>query len=255
MVRSCFRMAVAAVLLCGMTLARADESGTAIDLTTFGQLIDEAASAPVADDLPLQEVARRFDAASRRFYVSAMIGPAFSSVDSPGTSTLISDDTLFSAGGAIGVAFERERGRLRLEVEGMGRDTYDAPFIAPPQPGAATVLTNNWSVLQNFWRDFMVTDRLGIYGGGGIGAGGYILGDRLNEDTIYVTPTAAFAWQAGGGLLWEVTERLTFDVGYRFFQIDTIRQADLVQVFPNQFSANELMFTLRLYEPFRNWRQ
>ena len=47
-------------------------------------------------------------------------------------------------------------------------------------------------------------------------------------------------------------DRLTFDVGYRYFHIDTIQQAGAE---PNQFSASELMFTLRLYEPFRNWRR
>ena len=35
------------------------------------------------------------------------------------------------------------------------------------------------------------------------------------------------------------------------FQIDTIDQMAAVE--PNQFNASELMFTLRLYEPFRRW--
>lgn len=48
-----------------------------------------------------------------------------------------------------------------------------------------------------------------------------------------------------------MSDRLTFDVGYRYFQIDTIQQTR--GVIPNQFTANELMFSLRLYEPFRNW--
>ena len=68
-----------------------------------------------------------------------------------------------------------------------------------------------------------------------------------------VPPAAGFAWQAGGGVLWQVSDRLTFDAGYRFFQINTMQQTDYV--FPNQFAASELMFTLRLYEPFRNWRR
>ena len=136
----------------------------------------------------------------------------------------------------------------------MGRSTYDAPFTSPPRPNSATVLTNNWSVMQNFWRDLMLTDRFGVYGGGGIGAGGYILGESLTDNpTEYVPPAASFAWQAGGGALWQVTDRLTFDVGYRFFKIDTIQQTDYV--FANQFAASELMFTLRLYEPFRTWRR
>ena len=67
-------------------------------------------------------------------------------------------------------------------------------------------------------------------------------------EAVQERPTA---WQVGGGLLWEITERLTFDVGYRYFQIDTIDQMAAVE--PNQFNASELMFTLRLYEPFRRW--
>lgn len=244
-------MAVLGVALTG-TAAIADDLGTPIDLSTF----DEATSAspsPAWDDIPLEEVARRFGTAPRRFYISGMIGPSFANVTSPSTPALASSETLFNAGGAVGVAFERAHGRLRLEVEGMGRSTYDAPFTSPPQPLSSTVLTNNWSVMQNFWRDLMLTDRFGVYGGGGIGAGGYILGETLGDSTEYVPPAANFAWQAGGGLLWQVTDRLTFDVGYRYFHINTIQQADYV--FPNQFAASELMFTLRLYEPFRNWRR
>jgi opacity protein-like surface antigen len=242
--------AVLGVAIAGRA-ATADDLGTPIDLSSFGEITQESSS--VESDIPLEEVARQFGTAPRRFYLSGMIGPSFANVTSPSSATLASSDTLFNAGGALGVAFEREHGRLRLEVEGMGRSTYDAPFTSPTRPNAGTVLTNNWSVMQNFWRDLEITDRFGVYGGGGIGAGGYILGDTLAGDTLYVSPAAAFAWQAGGGLLWEVTDRLTFDVGYRYFHINTIQQAGFVV--PNQFAASELMFSLRLYEPFRNWRR
>lgn len=181
-----------------------------------------------------------------------MIGPSFAQVNSPAESTLLSEDSLFAAGGAIGIAFERRNGRLRVETEGMGRSTYDAEFLATPTPDDTTILTNNWSVMENVWRDFMLTERFGVYGGGGIGAGGYILGEQFQGETLYAEPAASFAWQFGGGLLWEVTNRLTFDVGYRYFHINTIQQAGAE---PNQFSASELMFTLRLYEPFRGWRR
>jgi hypothetical protein len=40
-------------------------------------------------------------------------------------------------------------------------------------------------------------------------------------------------------------------VGYRYFAIDTIQQPFV----PSGFGASELMFTLRLYEPFRAWRR
>jgi len=250
MVRSIVRAAVAAMVACGVASAWAEALGPEIDLTTFGREV--VAPESVWDDIPLEDVARRFGTAPRRIYLSGMIGPSFAQVTSPASPALASDDTLFNAGGAIGVAFERRNGRLRLELEGMGRNTYDAPFNVAPSPGDTTILTNNWSVMQNAWRDIMLTDRFGIYGGGGIGAGGYILGDQSGGQTVYADPAGNFAWQFGGGLLWEVTHRLTFDVGYRYFHIDTITQPSTL---PNQFSASELMFTLRLYEPFRNWRR
>lgn len=231
--------------------AHAADVETVINGTSFDT------AAPVAadswDEAAFKNVAWQPGRASRRIYLSGMIGPSFARVDSPGDSSLLSDDTLFNAGGAVGIAFERRRGWLRLELEGMGRDTYFTPFNNAPTEANYTVLTNNWSVMQNVWRDVMLTDRFGIYGGGGIGAGGYILGEQVDTDRLYVPPGSSFAWQFGGGLLWEITDRLTFDVGYRYFSIDTIQQASFVN--PNQFSASELMFTLRLYEPFRNWRR
>jgi opacity protein-like surface antigen len=200
------------------------------------------------------------DCPSRRFYITGIIGASFGTLQSGGVNnegnfpnTGRATDSLLTAGGAIGTAFDRDNGMLRLEVEGMGRSTYDAPFTSPLRPDAATVLTDNWSVMQNFWRDLMITDRFGIYGGGGIGAGGYVFGQTVAGSTEYTTPAANFAWQAGGGLLWQLSDRLTFDVGYRYFHINTIQQAD--DVVPNQFAASELMFSLRLYEPFRNWRR
>lgn len=250
MLRSILCSVFAVAVGLSLTDARADEFGTEIDLTTFGR--EAAKPASVWDDLPLEDVARRLGTAPRRVYLSGMIGPSFAQVTSPAGTDLASDDTLFAAGGAIGIAFERRNGRLRIETEGMGRNTYDAEFLVTPNPGDSTILTNNWSVMENVWRDVTLTDRFGVYGGGGIGAGGYILGEQFQGETLYADPAASFAWQFGGGLLWEVTNRLTFDVGYRYFQIDTIQQAGPE---PSLFSASELMFTLRLYEPFRNWRQ
>lgn len=241
--------ALAAALAWGAAPAGA-EPPAAIDLTNFGQPVDRGPG--VWDELPVQDVGRRVATAPARLYLAGMIGPSFASVNSPGTADLTSDDTLFAAGGAIGIAFERGNGRLRIEAEGMGRDTYDAPFLVDSGPNDATLLTNNWSVMTNVWRDLMLTERFGVYGGGGIGAGGYILGERLGDELRYADPAATFAWQVGGGLLWEVTDRLTFDVGYRYFHINTNRQPEID---PNQFSASELMFSLRLYEPFRFLRR
>ncbi len=52
-----------------------------------------------------------------------------------------------------------------------------------------------------------LTDSFGVYGGGGVGAGGYTYGADVNGNRGFDDPAAAFAWQAGGGVIWEVTER------------------------------------------------
>jgi len=244
------RLAVLVVFTLGMAATRSDEPGAEIDLTSFGEAAQQPPS--VWDGIPLKEAGQRFEAAPPRLYISGMIGPSFANVTSPAIPELASNGTLFNAGGAVGVAFARRCGQLRLEVEGMGRSTYEAPFLVDPSPNNTTILINNWSVMPNLWRDLMLTNRFGAYAGGGIGAGGYTLGERFVQDTVYTQPAGAFAWQAGGGLIWLVNDRLTFDVGYRYFQIDTMQQEVLVR--PNQFAASELMFSLRLYEPFRNWR-
>ena len=158
----------------------------------------------------------------------------------------VADEAFYQA---EAVSLAEEEGK-KVEVEALGRDTYDGDLFTTPDVG--TVLTSNWSMLANLWRDFMITDRFGVYAGAGIGGGGYVLADRFPDGSRDVLgPGSALAWQGGGGLLWEITERLTFDVGYRYFAIDTIQQPFV----PSGFGASELMFTLRLYEPFRAWRR
>ena len=74
---------------------------------------------------------------------------------------------------------------------------------------------------------------------------------------------SSFAWQAGGGLLFDLSERVTFDLGYRFFSIGagstsvTVMQSGVpleTAGVSSAFSASELLLTVRIYEPFRGWR-
>lgn len=252
MARSILVVVAAVAVAFGMAAARGDALGDAIDLTAF----DRGTAAPASgfEDLPLEDVAYATGGGSRRFYVAGMIGPSFASVTSPvpgANDVVASSNTIFNAGGALGVALERRRGQLRLEVEGMGRGPYEG---LEANGAVVTYLSDNWSVMTNGWRDLMLTDSVGIYGGGGIGAGGYTLAEGLIDGPILGTldPTAAFAWQAGGGLLWLITDRLTFDAGYRYYSIDALQQRP--GALANQFAASEVMFSLRLYEPFRAWR-
>jgi len=94
----------------------------------------------------------------------------FGEIDPGGTDGVNSfntHNTILAAGGAIGMAFERRNGQLRIETEGMGRNSYFGPVMSVPDGTIGLITASNWSVMENIWRDFMFNDRFGIYGGGG----------------------------------------------------------------------------------------
>jgi opacity protein-like surface antigen len=259
------RWLIVACCVCGCLPAGAEEFGPLIDLTASDT--PPAGQVSVWDDVAVKPVglqAAAADGPARRFYITGMLGPSFQALAvSAGGVGVTAHDGPLAAGGAVGLAFERANGRLRIETEGMGRGTAfgELGSIGPLTIGLETAST--WSVMENVWRDVMLTERLGLYGGGGIGAGGYRAGvgirTPIGSFAIYEPAAAAFAWQAGGGVIYEITERLTFDISYRYFQIESITYAD-----PSggpfggastTFGASELMFGLRLYEPLQRWRR
>lgn len=247
-----------------------------IDLASLDDVPAPPASS-VWDDVAMQPVAahRRPEP---RFYVTGLLGEAFVTLDDPvyeSTFDRRMNRSVLTSGGAAGVAVERWNGLLRLEVEGRGRDDVTAAFAESLGPfGAADfrwAANDGWSALVNVWRDFTVTDQVDLYFGGGVGGGGYRY--ALDADiSLFGAPlitaasraqVAAFAWQLGGGAVWNVSERLAFDVGYRFFSIDqanTTVDMSIIglpvpsMLMPQQYTASELLFGLRVYEPFRNWR-
>lgn len=202
----------------------------------------------------------------RRLYLAGIIGPSWGTLRVDGSPS--ANDPLFTAGGAAGMAFEREIGRLRVEFEARYRDPIGGTF-ADADSSTSLRAANGWSTLVNAWRDIDVTDRLGIYAGGGIGGGGY--GSLAVQSAVPASNftingsggASGFAWQAGGGVIYDLTQRITLDVGYRFFAVDTgsITATSAQSGVPIEtlslgsgFSASELLFTIRIYEPFRGWR-
>ena len=201
---------------------------------------------------------------SRQFYVSGIVGASFAALSSGGTNTAgiptpntgtVSED-LFTAGGALGVAFDRPHGLLRAEVEGRGRGRIVGE-TASVEPFAVEAV-DGWSAMANVWRDFFVTERLGFYGGGGIGAGGYRL--TVEESLAIVTGASTvseFAWQAGGGMTYRVGPHVTLDLGYRFFDLGTASTPLLLGDgspagdYTSAFSASELLLSVRIKGPFR----
>ena len=201
-----------------------------------------------------------------RFYLAGIVGSSFGTLTSPDISSVT--DPLFTAGGALGYSWDLEKGALRVEVEGRHRDPIDGvTTLSDGFSSESLSATNGWSATVNLWRDFDVNDRVTCYVGGGIGGGGYQFGVEQNfpiQDTTLsgLGTVNGFAWQAGGGIAWDITDGLTLDLGYRFFafgvggvmaQIDQNGVPIDTTNVTSGFSAGELFFAFRIYEPFRGW--
>jgi opacity protein-like surface antigen len=251
-----------------------------IDLSSLDDVVaPQAPSATVWDELPLEPVSST-RVGEQRFYVTGMLGESFATLAEPLYQEISRGSAInrsvFTAGGAAGIAFERDNGRLRIEVEGRGRDDVTAGINQSlPEEFAANfnwAAADGWSALFNVWRDFSVSEQVDLYFGGGVGGGGYrysmagsvaFPGEEAVLSYTGNAQVASFAWQAGGGVIWNLSDRVAFDVGYRFFSIDqspttltgSINGVPLGSiVLPQQFTASELLFGLRIYEPFRRWR-
>ena len=232
-------------------LAKADNSFSEIDLTNF----QDIPSIIDACDVPIENVSCSTKPNCRRFYITGLWGVSAATLDNlTPTRGFDTSANIFTAGIAGGVSLERERGRFRLEAEWLQRDFYRGAINATP--GASLVTSKNWSVLANAWRDFMVTEKFGCYGGGGIGGGG-ITGfgefDRVPATDSFTS--SAFAWQAGGGLIYEVTDQVTFDVSYRWYQVNGLSSPPRIIPGPTldyRYGASQVMFSLRMFEPLRS---
>ena len=212
---------------------------------------------PSWDDLP--------EGPDRRFYLASILGADYGtlSVGNGPNAT----DPLFTTGAAAGIAFERPQGWFRTEFEARYRDPVSSTVGDPTLGGSASVTARDgWSTMINAWRDLEITDRVALYLGGGIGGGGYTVAFNGGFPALGVglsgsTAVTGFAWQAGGGASWLLTERVALDLGYRWYAVDggpaTIDATTPFFSFSDSigtnFGASELLFSLRVYEPFRRW--
>jgi opacity protein-like surface antigen len=285
----------ASVVVSACTIgAHGSEAGTEIDLTSLSQLGSTYTAEESAADAPFADIAYGSGSSSNRFYLSGIMGTSFARGTAGGENQVLSipgfdisigqtgasDQTLFTGGGALGMAIDRPMGQLRMEVEGRWRDPMygtSTGFVAlngTPLVGIPLDfrLGTGWSAMTNFWRDLDINDKFSVYGGGGFGAGGYeyqttspsILGIATINGQNSVT---TFAWQVGVGAVYRLNDRIEFDAGYRFFAmadadvpiaanaaVGPIAVSLPLGNFSSAFSASELLFSVRIYEPFRNWR-
>lgn len=255
-----------------------DDFGEAVDLAAFHE-IEPALVEPLPVDPASVPVERYVSAPvrpDRTFYVSGLIGTSFATLEDEAHNGIVGGaltGEIFTGGIAAGMGFARSNGQWRVEVEGRGRDRLTQSYFDSPAPDieefATFAASDGWSALFNVWRDYTLGERLGAYLGGGLGAGGYTYGlaSGVNIDGEPLvrydaqSDETTFAWQAGCGVLWKLSPRVTFDVGYRFFALEPVNTLVSVSSFEgeglvptrNRFTASELLFTLRIEEPFRRW--
>ena len=195
----------------------------------------------------------------RQFYLGGIVGADFATLDKIPPDTTIPNQSIFTAGGTVGMRLMRNNGALRFEFEGRGRDQLEETRNLLGI-NATWRATDNWSAMVNVWRDYKPFESLGLYAGGGIGIGGYRWNLTTDQPILDISGNdrvSNFAWQAGGGLFYEISKRATIDLGYRFFSISesTIEYNAFGPLSsPTNFAASELLLTVRIYEPFRRWR-
>ena len=261
----------------------ANDLGEPIDLSSFSGMesaLEESQQTLGADGMPVVQVYDDGGARWIRPYVTGIAGASFGTLNTGGGGgfggTPVGfagsvNEAMFTGGGAIGVAFDQPSGLLRMEVEGRARGPMQGKtqFFAIEDTNVVpidTVASGGWSAMTNFWRDWFLSDRFGVYGGGGFGVGGYQYSTSLTEGVQSISGSSTvntFAWQVGTGFTYQLSDRVTFDTGYRFFamspastpvSLNFIDFSQSIGSATSAFSASELLLSIRIYEPFRNWR-
>jgi opacity protein-like surface antigen len=262
-------------------------SSLGLGIGTFSADAESGAAATalgesLAHDLadPLFDVLADVAASERRLYLTGMIGSSLDGAegnpgdDAPGGAMLdrLLGGSIMHGEGAIGVEILRPFGGLRVELEGRHRATPSRAerswTTAPAASGTfRSTVADEWSTMVNAWRDLQYTEHFGGYFGGGLGIGGcsYAFAGRPAVDGEAAAGAGSgrlggFAWQVGGGLTYALSDRITCDVGYRFHALEPTgsggrRAAEAVAVAgsPLGLSAGEVVFAVRIYNPFQGW--
>ncbi len=236
------RVRTVAVVSVGVLIAVAPVRPTAAEsaaVRPFGWL----ARLPLADPSANEQHA---PPDARTPYVAGVIGSSFAGADAAGLG-----GTLLTGEGALGVSVPQPLGAVRFEIEGRQRAALSgtrlaAAGAAATAPETATV-GGEWTTMANVWRDVSVADHLSLYAGGGAGVGGYTH-DADAVGPAVASAVTAFGWQVGGGAAYAVTDRLTLDVGCRFYGLEAGGSQPAAGP-----PAAEMLFAVRIADPFRGW--
>jgi opacity protein-like surface antigen len=195
----------------------------------------------------------------RRLYVSGMVASSVHGRAAESAGGAPGNPLGLSGQGAMGVAIPRPAGALRLELEGRvtslpapaaaNRAAAD-PLAVADAAGTASASASptddsaGWVTTVNAWRDVALPAHVGLYAGGGIGMASVTDAAAAGGRTA-----SGLAWQAGGGITYAATDRLTIDIGYRVSGADP---AGLGRGSAGE-PTGEALVAIRLFEPFGGW--
>lgn len=155
-----------------VSTARADHdvpAETAVTVADYDNATITSPPIPDVGSLPSGSV----PLGRNRFYVTGIVGGSFATLMDPDQGPPALDtQSLFTAGGAAGLAMPMPVGGLRVEFEALGREQMARTFSVPGVGFASLSATDGWSTMANMWRDITITDTFNVYLGAGIGAGG-----------------------------------------------------------------------------------
>ena len=83
----------------------------------------------------------------RQFYLGGIVGADFGTLDKVPGSTTVPNQSLFTAGGTVGMRSFRKNGALRMEFEGRGRDIVGFTLDGDSSTNSSTFAKNSWSAM------------------------------------------------------------------------------------------------------------
>ena len=159
-------------------------------------------------------------------YVGGNLGLASlndSDVSAPGYSASITTDMGASLSGIVGYAFENN---FRIEAELVSQANE---FDQSSESGRKYGLTGDIgsaAIMANAYYDFNNKSRFTPFVGAGIGYAAVEVNDLhyigYSKDDDIEDDDSAFAYQLSAGVGFEITERITLDLKYRYFATEDL---------------------------------
>lgn len=188
-------------------------------------------------------LAPQYDERERADNYVRLSGGLVTTRDSDGPDEDIEFDEGYLIGLALGHRFGDDRDTLgfRLELEGLWNDQDAEDEGLLEAVSDVSVI----GALLNGLLDFRLSESFGLYAGGGVGAAWMDIGtesDALNDFDDEDGPF--LAWQARAGLEWWSSDRVAWNFGYRFMNIDDVEIDD--DVGDESFDLETQQHTLEL---------